>query len=113
TVQQMLMFLTRMGEGSKAIVTGDDSQVDLLGHQKSGLYDAVQRLGRIPQIAIVRLGQQDIVRHKLVTHIVEAYGNGGAARRRAQESAAAHGREPEDSPEIEDAPPTPARRKRR
>src|SRR6185295_18293128 len=75
TVQQMLMFLTRMGEGSKTIVTGDDSQVDLLGHQKSGLYDAVQRLSRISQIAIVRLTQLDIVRHKLVTHIVEAYGS--------------------------------------
>ena len=73
TVQQMLMFLTRLGERSKMIVTGDDSQVDLPGSQRSGLYDAVQRLQHLSQIAIVRLSQADIVRHKLVTHIVDAY----------------------------------------
>lgn len=75
TVQQMLMVLTRLGNASKMIVTGDDSQVDLEKNQKSGLYDAVQRLSGVPQIAVLRLTQQDIVRHSLVTHIIEAYGN--------------------------------------
>jgi phosphate starvation-inducible PhoH-like protein len=76
TVQQMLMFLTRLGHQSKMIVTGDDSQVDLEGHQTSGLYDGVRRLGNVRGIAVVRLTQLDIVRHSLVTHIVEAYSNG-------------------------------------
>jgi len=74
TVQQMLMFLTRMGQSSKMIVTGDDSQVDLAEGQTSGLSDAVRRLGAIEGIAVVKLTQQDIVRHRLVTHIVDAYG---------------------------------------
>jgi phosphate starvation-inducible PhoH-like protein len=76
TVSQMLMFLTRLGHDSKMIVTGDDSQVDLDEKQKSGMIDAVERLRGIPGIAIVRLEQCDIVRHRLVQDIVEAYGNG-------------------------------------
>jgi len=73
TVPQMLMFLTRMGHHSKMIVTGDDSQIDLDRRERSGLTDAVARLGRLPGIAIVRLDRSDIVRHELVAHIVEAY----------------------------------------
>ncbi len=76
TVSQMLMFLTRLGHGSKMIVTGDDSQIDLATGQKSGVIDAVKRLKGIDQIGIVRLGELDIVRHPLVQGIVEAYGNG-------------------------------------
>jgi len=75
TVPQMLMFLTRMGHHSKMIVTGDDSQIDLDRRERSGLTDAVCRLGRLPGIAIVRLDKADIVRHELVAHIVEAYQN--------------------------------------
>ncbi len=73
TVPQMLMFLTRMGHHSKMIVTGDDSQIDLDRRERSGLTDAVARLGRLSGIAIVRLDRSDIVRHELVAHIVEAY----------------------------------------
>jgi len=76
TVSQMLMFLTRLGHDSKMIVTGDDSQVDLDEKQKSGMTDAVERLRGIGGISIVRLEQCDIVRHRLVQDIVEAYGNG-------------------------------------
>ncbi|UCG15405.1 MAG: PhoH family protein [Phycisphaerales bacterium] len=76
TVLQMLMFLTRLGHHSKMIVTGDDSQIDLDKNQKSGMIDAMERLQRIEGIAIVRLRQRDIVRHRLVQDIVEAYGNG-------------------------------------
>jgi len=73
TRQQMLMFLTRLGHHSKMIVTGDDSQSDLATGAESGLIDAVKRLSNIEGIGIVRLTQQDIVRHRLVTRIVHAY----------------------------------------
>jgi phosphate starvation-inducible protein PhoH and related proteins len=76
TPQQMLMFLTRLGHHSKMIVTGDDSQSDLGDGEKSGLVDAVRKLQGIEGIAVVRLTQADIVRHRLVTKIVSAYGNG-------------------------------------
>lgn len=73
TVAQMKMFLTRMGEGSKVVVSGDTSQVDLPSGVTSGLQDAIQRLGSIDEIAIVRLQASDIVRHPLVQRIVAAY----------------------------------------
>lgn len=74
TVSQMMMFLTRMGHGSKMIVTGDDSQVDLPPDTPSGLLDAKDRLTGIDALAFVVLERADIVRHRLVQHIVEAYG---------------------------------------
>lgn len=73
TVGQMLMFLTRMGRRSKCVVTGDTSQVDLPPNERSGLIDALERLRGVPGIAITALDQQDIVRHRLVQRIVEAY----------------------------------------
>lgn len=75
TIGQMLMFLTRLGHDSKMIVTGDDSQVDLEPGQRSGLIDAVGRLGGIAGIATIRLRDRDIVRHRLVQNIVNAYGH--------------------------------------
>lgn len=75
TPQQMLMFLTRLGNNSKMIVTGDDSQSDLGDRAKSGLVDATRRLNGTEGIAIIRLSKADIVRHRLVTHIVHAYGD--------------------------------------
>lgn len=75
TIQQMLMFLTRMGEHSKMIITGDDSQSDLESKSASGLADAVRRLSNVEGISVVRLSELDIVRHKLVTQIVQAYGD--------------------------------------
>ena len=73
TVLQMLMFLTRMGHGSKMIVTGDDSQVDLPEDVPSGLLDAKGRLSGIKGLAMVHLGGGDIVRHRLVQNVVDAY----------------------------------------
>ena len=73
TCGQMLMFLTRLGEGSKAVVTGDTSQVDLDRPADSGLIDAVQRLGGREGIATVALGEADIVRHGIVGDVVRAY----------------------------------------
>jgi phosphate starvation-inducible PhoH-like protein len=74
TISQMLMFLTRMGHGSKMIVTGDDSQTDLPPNVPSGLVDAQRRLAGIKGLEIVRLASSDIVRHRLVQNIVAAYG---------------------------------------
>lgn len=76
TASQMLMFLTRLGNHSKMIVTGDDSQVDLEPGKPSGLSDAVRRLSSAPEIAILRLSREDIVRHKLVQQIVRLYADG-------------------------------------
>ena len=82
TRSQMLMFLTRLGHGSKMIVTGDTSQIDLEDPRDSGLVDAVRRLRRTPGVATVVLTRADIVRHSLVQRIVEAYGEGDEGGRR-------------------------------
>jgi len=73
TVSQMLMFLTRLGQGSKMIVTGDVTQVDLPPGTPSGLADALRKLQDIKGIATVALDKADIVRHQLVQDIVLAY----------------------------------------
>jgi phosphate starvation-inducible PhoH-like protein len=73
TVPQMKMFLTRMGQGSKIIVTGDITQVDLPKPTRSGLADALHRFRDIPHIASIYLTEDDIVRHPLVQQIVRAY----------------------------------------
>ena len=73
TVAQMKMFLTRMGERSKMVVSGDATQQDLPRGVTSGLRDALRRLGKIEAIGIVRLKASDIVRHRLVQCIVAAY----------------------------------------
>jgi phosphate starvation-inducible PhoH-like protein len=73
TVSQMLMFLTRLGNGSKMIVTGDVSQVDLEPGVESGLIDARRRLSGIKGIGSIELQKSDIVRHRLVQNIVDAY----------------------------------------
>jgi phosphate starvation-inducible PhoH-like protein len=73
TPEQMKMFLTRIGFGSKAVVTGDVSQVDLPHTQLSGLVDAERVLKRVNGIAITRLTSSDVVRHPLVARIVDAY----------------------------------------
>jgi len=73
TTAQMKMFLTRMGYGSKIIVTGDITQVDLPLHTRSGLTDVLTRLRNIDNIAVVHLGEADIVRNPLVQKILNAY----------------------------------------
>lgn len=73
TPQQMKMFLTRLGMNSKMIITGDLTQVDLPRGQRSGLRDAVERLGEVEGISMIRMNQTDIVRHPLVQRIVEVY----------------------------------------
>lgn len=73
TREQMKMFLTRMGEGSKIVVTGDVTQIDLPHHVTSGMKDAVKVLEGIQDIAIIRLDHRDVVRHELVSRIIRAY----------------------------------------
>jgi phosphate starvation-inducible PhoH-like protein len=73
TPMQMKMFLTRMGANSKAIVTGDQSQIDLPSKQRSGLIDALRVLKNVEGIAIVELDAKDVVRHRLVKAIIQAY----------------------------------------
>ena len=73
TSEQMKMFLTRFGEGSRVVVTGDNTQTDLPAGKKSGLKEAVEVLRNVPDIAIVTLSHRDVVRHELVQAIVKAY----------------------------------------
>lgn len=73
TCEQMKMFLTRLGFNSKAVVTGDVTQIDLPDGKKSGLKDAVTVLKKIDDISIMKLSDRDVVRHKLVQEIIKAY----------------------------------------
>lgn len=75
TPMQMKMFLTRMGPDSKMIVTGDTSQIDLPANQRSGLKEAIRILSEVESIGFVELTERDVVRHRLVRDIIEAYGN--------------------------------------
>ena len=73
TPEQMKMFLTRIGFGTKAVITGDVTQIDLQRHQKSGLVEAQKILRDIKGIAMTHFLSQDVVRHPLVQKIVNAY----------------------------------------
>jgi phosphate starvation-inducible PhoH-like protein len=83
TTEQMKMFLTRLGFGSKAVVTGDVTQIDLPGARVSGLVQAMEVVGKIEGISFIYFDERDVVRHKLVQAIVkayDAYGSGPATR---------------------------------
>ena len=73
TSEQMKMFLTRLGFGSVAVVTGDVTQIDLPRHEKSGLRHALQVLSGVPGISFTTFRKEDVVRHPLVQAVVEAY----------------------------------------
>ena len=75
TEQQMKMFLTRMGKSAKFIITGDETQIDLPKNQKSGLVHAKNTLKNIKEISIIILDGKDVIRHKLVKQIINAYEN--------------------------------------
>ncbi len=78
TTAQMKMFLTRLGFGSKAVITGDTTQVDLPREQDSGLTNAIRTLRGVKEIGFVELSEKDVVRHPLVTKIIGAYEASGA-----------------------------------
>mgnify|MGYP002461041511 FL=1 len=86
TSQQIRMFLTRMGMNTKMIITGDLTQIDLPKEQRSGLKEALKILDGVEGIGVVKLGQKDIVRHKLVTRIVNAYDKYDKERAEAREA---------------------------
>lgn len=73
TAEQMFMFLTRMGEGSKCVVTGDRTQIDLPANKRSGLVEAIQALKDVPGIGFSYFEERDVVRHELVQAIIRAY----------------------------------------
>ncbi len=73
TTEQMLMFLTRLGHGSKAVITGDETQIDLPPHKSSGLLEAHRALTNTEGIAIIEFSKRDVVRHPLVQRIIAAY----------------------------------------
>ena len=85
TSEQMKMFLTRLGFNSKAVVTGDVTQIDLPAGRKSGLVEALEVTSRIEGIAFIKFDERDVVRHNLVQQIIKAYEEfgGGEARRNA------------------------------
>ncbi len=80
TILQMKMVLTRLGEGSRMVVTGDPSQIDLVRPDQSGLAHAISILENVPGVEVIRFATQDVVRHRLVAHIVEAYHRDEGAR---------------------------------
>ncbi|WP_243730725.1 PhoH family protein [Rubellimicrobium sp. CFH 75288] len=91
TSMQMKMFLTRLGEGSRMVVTGDRTQIDLPRGVSSGLLEAERLLADIPRISFTRFTSADVVRHPLVAAIIEAYDADAAASSRREAGAAAAG----------------------
>lgn len=87
TTAQIKMFLTRMGWNTKMIVTGDRTQIDLPPSQKSGLVEAQRILQGIEGIAFIEMNKKDIIRHKLVTKIVEAYHRDDERKKQLREEA--------------------------
>ncbi|MBK9645460.1 MAG: PhoH family protein [Deltaproteobacteria bacterium] len=81
TSEQMKMFLTRLGFGSKAVVTGDITQIDLPGHTRSGLVEAIEVLRDVPGIEFAHFSHLDVVRHGLVSKIIQAYDRHRAPKR--------------------------------
>ena len=75
TTEQMFMFLTRIGQGSRCIVTGDSTQIDLPHHRKSGLIEALQALMGTHGVGIHQFQEPDVVRHEIVGRIITAYRN--------------------------------------
>jgi phosphate starvation-inducible protein PhoH and related proteins len=73
TMEQMFMFLTRLGQGSRAVITGDPTQIDLPRNKESGLIEALKALKHTEGISVVEFSRRDVVRHALVQRIIEAY----------------------------------------
>lgn len=99
TTQQIKMFLTRMGMNTKMIVTGDMTQIDLPASQTSGLVQAIKILKGVKGISFIELNKKDIVRHKLVTRIVEAYEK-FEEKEKAERKATRTAKEPEKTPQA-------------
>jgi phosphate starvation-inducible PhoH-like protein len=94
TSEQMKMFLTRLGFNSKAVITGDVTQIDLPAGRRSGLVEAMDVVGGIEGIAFIKFDEQDVVRHNLVQQIIKAYDEFGSGQGRRKLSPGA------DKPEL-------------
>ena len=94
TSEQMKMFLTRLGFNSKAVVTGDITQIDLPQGKKSGLVEALEICGRIPGISVIQFGEKDVVRHNLVQQIIRAYEEYDGAPGQRSGNGKSQGKEP-------------------
>ena len=106
TSEQMKMFLTRLGFNSKAVITGDVTQIDLPAGRRSGLLEAIEVVGKIPGIAFVHFTERDVVRHNLVQQIIKAYDEFGAVRNVRGSSAAASAMPPPPAEAVAaEAPP--------
>jgi phosphate starvation-inducible PhoH-like protein len=86
TSEQMKMFLTRLGFNSKAVITGDVTQIDLPAGRRSGLVEALEVVGRIEGIAFINFNERDVVRHNLVQQIIKAYDEFGVGEARRKSS---------------------------
>ncbi len=73
TDEQMFMFLTRLGYNTRAVVTGDTTQIDLPTQKRSGLVEAMETLAKVKEVGLVQLGEKDVIRHPLVRRIIRAY----------------------------------------
>jgi len=73
TDEQMFMFLTRLGYNTRAVVTGDTTQIDLPTQKRSGLVEAMETLAKVKEVGLVQLGEKDVIRHPLVRRIIKAY----------------------------------------
>ena len=69
----MFMFLTRLGYNTRAVVTGDTTQIDLPTQKRSGLVEAMETLAKVKEVGLVQLGEKDVIRHPLVRRIIKAY----------------------------------------
>ncbi len=103
TSEQMKMFLTRLGFNSKAVITGDVTQIDLPAGKKSGLVEAMEICGRIPGISVIQFGEKDVVRHNLVQQIIRAYEEHDATHPQRN----GHGQVRETAREAAKEPPAP------
>jgi phosphate starvation-inducible PhoH-like protein len=103
TSEQMKMFLTRLGFNSKAVITGDITQIDLPAGRKSGLVEALEICGKIEGIASVFFNEKDVVRHNLVQRIIRAYEEHDAPAGKRSDASPPNAENGKNFPQIKDA----------
>ena len=102
TTSQLKMFLTRMGRNAKFVITGDITQIDLPRNQRSGLVQATQLLKNIEGISVIQLDNSDVIRHRLVTKIIQAYDKEDSLNRNPTNEASKQYDNHEDLPQLQD-----------
>jgi phosphate starvation-inducible PhoH-like protein len=102
TTSQLKMFLTRMGRNAKFVITGDITQIDLPRNQRSGLVQATQLLKNIEGISVIQLDNSDVIRHRLVTKIIQAYDKEDSLNRNPTNEAPKQYDNHEDLPQLQD-----------